>query len=83
MLKAILNTYRVRRYSNEVRRTRSLIAPGAKILLSRGGLNLPATVLNVRGYRHGETEVYAQSETGTFSGWFPISEVLPRSEVTL
>jgi len=69
-----------RRYANEVRVLRSTISPGARVRVQRDDGFTPATVMNVRGYSHGMTEVYVQADDCSFAGWHGVDVVLPLTE---
>lgn len=66
-----------RRYAQAVRRTRAQIAPGDRIAIIRGHDVLPAVVLNVRGYAHGQTEAYVRASGDRFMGWVALEMILP------
>lgn len=80
-LQRIRKASNLRRFSDEVRRVRSNVSPGEKIRVVRGDETFVATVLNVRAYSHGMTEVYVRRDGPThYMGWVPVDVILPFEE---
>jgi hypothetical protein len=70
-----------RRYAQQVRQLRRMVAPGDRVTVIRGPGSLPGLVINVRGYAHGTTEVYVRADDDKFMGWVPVDMILPAEEV--
>lgn len=76
-MKQITNWFNKRRYAIATRTLRQNISSGDSCLVVRGGKLLQATVLNVRYYEQGATEVYAMDKDQAFMGWITLESVLP------
>lgn len=50
---------------------------GNRVEVVRGDQRIPCTVLNIKYFKHGETEVYVQAHDTTFATWVGISMIYP------
>jgi hypothetical protein len=80
MFKLAIERVRNRRYAARVRQSRRSVAPGERVRVVRGSETVPGTVLNVRAYAHGATEVYVRSDDGRWIAWVAVDSILPLEE---
>lgn len=77
MFKRIKATIKANRYRRAVQSLRERIGAGDRVLVHRGEDKLPATVMNVRRYLHGEAEVYVHADDNRLMAWVNLSAILP------
>lgn len=73
----LLEGYVARKKQADVKRFCDELGRGATVLVVQPDRQFKAMVLNKRGYLHGEAEVFVQATNASFSGWVPISQILP------